>query len=105
MKMTFRGWSQERVNPHVRVVSPVSVGRSLKEGSPMKWRGPLSARGRVNNLGLNGDFQVDFEFTATELKNWLTAYVEAEPEKALALISGVQLAAFRKLVRQAKKGA
>jgi hypothetical protein len=98
MKLKFRGWRRE-VYPHNHAVAPLAGNLALKPGSPMKWTGPMLARGKVCGVALTGDFQVDFEFSERELKNWLTAYLEAEPEKALALISSVQLAAVKKLLR------
>jgi hypothetical protein len=101
MKLKFRGWRRE-VFPHTHVVAPVTGFRALRSG-PVKWIGPLLARGKVTGLALTGNFRVDFEFSERELKNWLTAYLEAEPEKGLALVHSVQLAATRKLVRQGSK--
>ncbi len=102
MKLKFRGWRRE-VYPHSHVVAPVAGVQALKAGGPIRWIGPLLARGKVSGLALTGDFQVDFEFSERELRNWLTAYLDADPEKALALLHSVQLAHVRGLVRRSTK--
>jgi hypothetical protein len=101
MKLTFRGWRRE-VYPHVHKVIALPSSYPQKPGRPLKWTTPTQARGRINGLALTGDFQVDFEFTEAELKNWLMTYLEEEPEKAFALISKAQVAAVNKILKGKK---
>lgn len=101
MKLTFRGWRRE-VYPHEHKVIALPSSYPQKPGRPLRWTSPMKARGRINKLALSGDFQVDFEFTEAELKNWLTAYIEAEPEKAFALIAKAQAAAIKRVLKARK---
>ena len=94
MKITFRGWGRE-VYPHVVTVEPVAKnerGRyhALDRGGSLTWDGRTTALGKVNNLALSGAFLAEFEFTPTELRNWLVRYLEEKPDEAIRIISEAQ---------------
>lgn len=104
MKITFRGWQRE-VTTHNHKVAPVEY-KSFKYQAqqidqPMTWSGPLRALGKLNNLGLSGNFLVEFNFEPEELKSWLEQYAKANPEEALRLISAVQTEAYIQLAKSA----
>lgn len=97
MKLTLIGRSRHVVT-HVRKVAPFASKILQRPGRPLTWETPWKARGVLRNLALSGDFNVHFEFTEAELKNWLSTYIRDEPQKALELMSKVQLDAMRKLL-------
>jgi len=56
----------------------------------VQWDDAKRVRGRVNGLGLSGDFLVELEFEPQELKSWLSAFVREHPDEAIRLLSGAQ---------------
>ena len=102
MKITFRGWQRE-VTAHIHKVAPVEH-KSFKYQAqqidqPVTWSGPLKALGKLNNLGLSGNFLVEFNFEPEELRSWLEQYAKAHPEEALRLISTIQTEAYIQLAK------
>ena len=59
-------------------------------GEPLEWDGPLTAHGKLSNLGLSGSFLVELAFEEQEIQNWLTEYVKAHPENALRVLARAQ---------------
>jgi hypothetical protein len=88
MKITFRGLSRE-IFPHQRETN-------------LKWRTATEASGTLKNLGLNGNFRVNFQFQIEELEQWLAKYLEADPAGALRLASRVQAEAICALASASK---
>ena len=108
MNINFRGWKREVFEHNHELMPVVSKGtrnHSGNKGDPIEWFSATKARGRVNGLNLTGDFQVDFEFKDSELKNWLLKYVSEEPEAACRLIAEIQGEVAIFLSRKAKKDA
>lgn len=103
MNMLFIGWRRQ-VCRHRHPVLPMKgnylLRPALRPGA-LRWVDPLRARGKVSGLALSGDFQVDLEFSEKELKNWLTAYLEADYERGLELMHSVQVIVTRKLMASA----
>lgn len=102
MKLKFLGWSRA-VYSHTHGVKPILGGPSKRyplgeAGAPLKWDNALSARGKVEGLGLTGDFQVELQFDPQELRNWLIQYVAEQPEEALRLLAEMQAEATIRLV-------
>lgn len=104
MKITFRGWNRQ-VMVHEHSVKPVPgtyvrhpVG---KAGSPIQWSSALQANGKIDDLHLGGDFHVQFDFGAAELRNWLTKYAAEEPEAAIRLLAEMQAEATIALAKPA----
>ena len=64
-----------RSKPHTHKVAPVMLQnnrfRSQPVDGPLQWHAPLSAYGKVSNLGLSGAFLVEFTFEEQELRGWL----------------------------------
>ncbi len=94
MKITFKGWKREVIE-HVHEVIPVdrtSTGgyRSNDKKDSLEWTSPTHATGRLNDLGLSGDFLVDFEFNKQELTSWLKQLVQNESVYAIKLLSKLQ---------------
>lgn len=92
MKMKFRGRLRE-VYPHNYVVTPGRHG-SAKAGDPLVWDSSTTAHGRIDDVGLNGNFHVQFDFDEAELRNWLSVYVAEQPTEALRMLSEMQVAAI-----------
>ncbi|GEM_PF-3050173 len=65
-----------------------------KPGAPLEWETSLLTKGLIRGLGLSGDFEIEFQFQEEELRNWLAVYVEECPEKALRLLSEMQVEAL-----------
>lgn len=106
MKLTFRGWNRQ-VYSHGHKVSPIKSGSKRRyplgePGEPLQWVDAKLARGRVDNLGLTGDFLVDFEFEEEELKNWLLAYAREQPGAAIRLLGEAQAEAIIALATTGK---
>ena len=57
-------------------------------------------RGRINGLGLNGDFLIELELKPEELRNWLTMYVQEQPEDAFKLLSELKAEALIQLLQK-----
>lgn len=107
MKLTFRGWKRE-VTPHSHKVAPVEhkVGRYYAQqiDQPITWNGPLSALGKINSLGLSGNFLVEFSFEREELKSWLEQYAQSNPEDTLRLLAPIAAEATIRVAKQAQAG-
>ncbi|WBX95220.1 hypothetical protein [Pseudoxanthomonas mexicana] len=106
MKITFRGWARESF-VHNHEVSPAipAAGYSYRPevgqpGAPLQWESASKARGRVNRLGLNGDFLIELELNPEELRSWLSAYVEERPADALKLLSEFKAEALIRLLQK-----
>jgi hypothetical protein len=113
MRITFRGWRREKLI-HKKSVLPVSLEMTEDgaprymagtSGDPINWSLPTTAFGKLQTLGLNGDFLVTFEFTPEELRNWLKAYVSSEPEAAARLLAEMQGEVVIELAQKAKNEA
>jgi hypothetical protein len=108
MKIIFRSWNRE-VYRHEHPVTPVTRrGGNYSPGNseePIDWNSAKRAYGRVNGLGLGGDFLVEFEFESSELRNWLRHYVTDEPEAVVRLLAEMQAEAAICLARKAKSDA
>jgi hypothetical protein len=94
MKLIFNGWSRT-VYTHEHDVLPIKGGPNRrapigKANEPLCWDNTLSARGRINNISLTGDFLVEFQFEASELRNWLSLYVKESPKDAIRLLAEMQ---------------
>ena len=101
MKLTFKGWKRQ-VYPHPHDITPIQKGsysRLGKSGEALQWEKALLAKGKINNLSLNGDFRIEIEFDAEELKNWLSSYVSEYPEEAIQLLAEMQGKALIHLVQ------
>ena len=108
MKITFRGWGRE-VFRHDHTLAPVteSGGRwsAGSEGDPITWASGTKANAKIFDLALSGNFLVEFEFKDRELRNWLQQYVQANPKKALRLLSTMQAEAMIHLADKARSDA
>ena len=108
MEITFRGWSRE-VSPHRRTVIPVHLHGNKyvcgKSGEAVEWISGTRALGRVNNLGLTGDFRLYLDYQPLELRNWLCRYVAEEPEAAIRFLGEMQAEAAIRLANKAKSDA
>lgn len=97
MKFVFRGWQRE-LTAHKHNVAPVdfSTGRYVAKAAnqPIVWNGPLSALGKVTNLGLSGSFLVEFTFEQAELQNWLEVFAKNNPADALRMMAPIQAEAM-----------
>jgi hypothetical protein len=104
MKLTFRGWRRE-VWPHTHDVIPVRKEdggyQPIERRRSIHWTDPMTAYGRLEGLGLSGNFLVKFQFTEAELRSWLTSYFMADPQAAQRLVASVQVDAIRRLVKSA----
>lgn len=81
--------------PHSHDVLPITGGGQHRHpignaGEPVQWDDSKRVRGRVNGLGLSGDFLVELEFVPQELKSWLSAFAREHPVDALRLLSEAQ---------------
>jgi nitrogen regulatory protein PII-like uncharacterized protein len=103
VKMMFEAWGR-MVMRHYHKVRPVKWVNNKYTPSepdePLVWVDSLKALGKVNDLGLTGDFLVEFKFELEELKNWLKEYVKAEPEAAIRLLAEMQAEAMIALARK-----
>jgi len=100
MRLTFRGWKREVVvhNHDVMPVVYTSTGyKSAGPGQPIYWSSPTHAVGRVNELGLSGDFLVDFEFHDDELVHWLRQKIKKDPLTTAKLLAKLQLEAVNNI--------
>ena len=52
----------------------------------MQWLHGCISKGNIDNLRLDGNYEVTLEFEDTELKNWLKSHIAAKPPEALDLI-------------------
>ena len=86
---------------HDREVIPVTRnGGSYSpgvKGSPLQWDGESVTYGKLNRLGLSGDFLIKLEFDEEELKSWLKQYVNKKPDEAIRLLAAMQAEAILKL--------
>ncbi|MAY03838.1 MAG: hypothetical protein CMQ38_12790 [Gammaproteobacteria bacterium] len=98
MIFEFRGLSRH-VFTHDYELKPGRYG-SRKADAPLEWETSTTAHGRIYNMGLSGNFRVEIGFQIQELKNWLSKYVEEEPEEALKLISKMQANAIIQLFKK-----
>lgn len=93
MKITFVGWGRS-VFSHEHKVKPLPDRYARhpigKAGAPLQWSLPLQANGKIDGVGLSGDFRIRIDFDAMELRNWLTKYVISEPEAAIRLLGEMQ---------------
>ena len=101
MRVTFDGW-QRVVVVHDHDVVPVKSdadGRwmPMSNRRSILWSDDMTAFGELENLQLNGNFLVRFEFTEAELRNWLTRYFESDPERAFDLVADVQAKTIKNL--------
>ena len=107
MKITFRGWRRE-VYTHEHPIRPIPSTTSsspLESGVPVQWCSGLQARGKIEDLGLTGDFLVIFDFEAEELRSWLSQYVASAPEDAVRLLAEMQAEASIALARSMSNNA
>ncbi|WP_165678216.1 hypothetical protein [Metapseudomonas otitidis] len=96
MKIVFEGWKRV-VRTHTHNVYPVKETADeyiASSKGPIKWDGPLHAKGKVKNLSLTGDFMLTFSFEPEELQSWLLAYAQENPEAAIRLIAEAQAEAI-----------
>ena len=73
-----------------------------KAGDPLEWLSPLHAKGKIEGLGLSGDFQVEFSFEVEELRNWLKEYIASKPEEAVRLLAEMHTEAVIALAHSGK---
>ncbi|RZO85350.1 MAG: hypothetical protein EVA58_04890 [Kiritimatiellaceae bacterium] len=103
MKIKFRGWKRE-VYPHNHVACPVELKKSLfsqgKSGEPIKWASASKAFAKIDSLSLTGDFLLEMEFSADELRSWLSQYVQEKPEAAIRLLSEMKSEAIINLTQK-----
>jgi len=97
MELIFHGRLRTMYS-HRHPVTPGSYGK--KPGAPLKWETANTARGRIDDVGLSGNFHVRFEFKDAELRNWLSAYIAEKSRESLALLSEMQAAAIVALIDQ-----
>lgn len=94
MEMQFRGWNRcEYIHDHA--VTPLlrqenGWMKPGNDGEPLVWNSALTVTGKVRNLGLGGEFRVDFKFTEDELRNWLLTFVRSRPEEGTRLLAEAQ---------------
>jgi len=101
MKLTFRGWRRE-VWPHTHDVIPVKKDESYRpidRRRTVHWAEAMTAYGKLEGLALSGNFLVEFNFTETELRSWLTAYFMADPQAAQRLVAAVQADVIHRLAK------
>jgi hypothetical protein len=56
----------------------------------------------LQDLGLSGNFNVQFQFQVEELEQWLAKYLESDPTGALRLASRIQAEAICALATPSK---
>lgn len=103
MKLTFRGWRRE-VWPHTHDVIPVRKDggyQPIEHRRSIHWTEAMTAYGKLEGLGLSGNFLVEFKFTEAELRSWLTSYFISDPQAAQRLVAAVQVDAIRRLAKSA----
>jgi hypothetical protein len=88
MKITFRGLKR-KVYPH-------------KHETTLKWQNGTEASCSLQDLGLSGNFNVQFQFQVEELEQWLARYLESDPSGALRLASRIQAEAICALATASK---
>lgn len=105
MKIQFRGWRREVIQ-HDREVIPVTDApgggyMQSDEGEQLEWEkqwdGKFVTRGRLEQLGLSGDFIIKLEFSDEDLKGWLKHYVNKNPKDAIRLLAEMQAEAILNL--------
>ena len=105
MKLIFNGW-QRRVFTHNHEVTPRQWDkgrlRTLSSDAPLVWSNATTAHGVVHNLGLSGDFRVEFQFRKEELRNWFKVYAQSDPAAAIRLAAEIQADAMIELASSAR---
>jgi len=95
MELEFKGWRRQ-VTIHKHKVTPVTRGTGagyfypVEELKEVKWLAPNTCFGKVNGLGLSGDFLIKCSFSDDELESWLLSYAQRDPKKALKLFGKAQ---------------
>jgi hypothetical protein len=107
MKLELRGWRRETTT-HQHEVTPVTLkGKQYVPASdatgPMSWNADYSTFGKVDGLSLSGSFLMKLDFEEKDLEAWLRKFVQADPERAIKLLSKMQAQAFINLAKELAK--
>lgn len=60
----------------------------------MSWRSGFTANGTVDNLSLNGNYEIEFIFNENDVYAWSKAIVKSNPEFALRIAGEMQTEAI-----------
>lgn len=93
MNITLRGWNRQ-VTCHSHKIRPVQRSKSsytlIRDSESIRWENSERALGRIDNLGLTGNFLIELSFDESELRSWLYQYTKEHPQKALKLLLEMQ---------------
>ena len=95
MEIVLNGWRRAVVtHRHAVEVIDAKTGMLVKTRTALDWSSSSEARGKLNGVALNGDFDAYFRFERAELRNWLMVSAKEDPAAILRLLSEVQAEAL-----------